>query len=291
MRRTALLAVVGLVGVLAVATSSTASMAPGRAPTSAAPAPAGRPGAAVHLALGDSVAAGVGATPDAGNGYVPVLFRTLTAASCGRDEGPRCRLDLVNLAEGGATTATLLAEQLPAALELIAARRATRSPVDDVRLVTVTIGGNDVFTPVVTACSADPGSATCRSTISGQLRQVDADYDRMLAALRAAAGPRTVVAVMAYHNPLASCDLAGLAPLADLVLEGGGPLPAGLNDVIRARAGQYGATVVETAPVIGAEDLVGGTDCLHPDTSGHADIAAAFAGAVDVRAVACPAGR
>jgi hypothetical protein len=55
---------------------------------------------------------------------------------------------------------------------------------------------------------------------------------------------------------------------------------AGLNDVIRSSAQAYGAVVVETAALIGPEDLVGGTDCLHPDDSGHADIAAAFAAAI-----------
>jgi lysophospholipase L1-like esterase len=254
--------------------------------------PGGRPEPAVYLALGDSVAAGVGATPDASNGYVSVLYGTLTAARpCGQGQALGCRLDLVNLAQPGATTATLLADQLPTAVDLIAARRDTPTPVDDVGLITIDIGGNDVFTPIVSACAPDPQSPTCLSTIAAQLRQVDVNYDRMLATLRAAAGEDTTIAVMTYYNPLPGCQLAGLAPLAQLVLEGGGPVPAGLNDIIRNRAAQYGAEVAETAPVIGIEDLVGGTDCLHPDNSGHADIAAAFADVVDVHAVIGPPGR
>jgi lysophospholipase L1-like esterase len=175
---------------------------------------------------------------------------------------------------------TLIAGQLPAAVDLIATRRATPTPVDDVRLVTLDIGGNDVFTPVVTACAADAQSPGCASTIAAQLGQVAVNYARILSALRAAAGPDTTIAVMAYYNPLSACRLSALAPLAQLVLEGGGPVTAGLNDVIRASAQAYGAVVVETAALIGPEDLVGGTDCLHPDDSGHADIAAAFAAAV-----------
>jgi hypothetical protein len=60
--------------------------------------------------------------------------------------------------------------------------------------------------------------------------------------------------------------LAPLAPLADRVLEGGGPVPAGLNDIIRGAAAAHNAVVAETAPLIGVEDLVGGTDCLHRTT-------------------------
>ena len=247
----------------------------------------GAPEPAVQLALGDSVAAGVGATP--GQGYVQLLNRALTAGrECGGGTAAGCRLELVDLSVPGATTGTLVAGQLPAAVELIAARRATPTPVDDVRLVTLDIGGNDVFTPVITACAADATAPACAATIAERLSLVAANYDRILSALRAAAGPDTRIVVMAYYNPLPACRLAALAPLAQLVLEGGGPVPAGLNDVIRAAAARYGVAVAETAPLVGTEDLVGGTDCLHPDDSGHADVVAAFAAVIDADAVVRP---
>lgn len=280
MRRHPSLLVAAALGLGLVA--ATAAVSPAGAATA-------RPEAAVHLALGDSVAAGVGATPDPRNGYVSVLYATLTAARpCGAGRALGCALDLVNLAQPGATTSSLVAQQLPAAVELITSRRATPSPVDDVRLVTLDIGGNDVFGPVIRACGADPQSATCVATIGTQLALVAANYERILSALRAAAGPDTTIAVMTYYNPLPGCYLAALTPLAQLVLEGGGPVPAGLNDIIRTSADAYGAEVVETAPLITVEDLVGGTDCLHPDNSGHADIAAAFAAGIDARAVTSP---
>jgi lysophospholipase L1-like esterase len=264
----------------------------GLAVSAASTAAAAAPQPAVYLALGDSVAAGVGAVPSAENGYVSVLYDTLVAdRHCGQGSAVGCRLDLVNLAQPGATTTTLIAGQLPAAVDLVAARRATPTPVDDVRLVTIDIGGNDVFTPVITACAADQHSAGCASTIAAQLSLVAANYERILSALRAAAGPDTTIAVMTYYNPLGACRLAALAPLAQLVLEGGGPVPAGLNDIIRASAAAHGAVVAETAALIGPEDLVGGTDCLHPDNSGHADIAAAFAAVIDADRVVGPPGR
>jgi len=277
-RHLVLAAAAGLGVAVAVASAATATATGG-----------GAPAAPIQLALGDSVAAGVGAPP--GQGYVEVLHETLTAGrECGDGRALGCSLDLVNLSVPGATTETLISGQLPAAVDLVTARRATPTPVDDVRLITLDIGGNDVVNPVITACAADPGSAGCAATIADRLRLVAANYDRILAALRTAAGPDTPIAVMTYYNPLPGCRLAALAPLGQLVLEGGGPVPAGLNDVIRSAAARYDAAVAETAPLIAVEDLVGGDDCTHPDASGHADIAAAFAAVLDADAVTRPAG-
>jgi hypothetical protein len=48
------------------------------------------------------------------------------------------------------------------------------------------------------------------------------------------------------------------------------------------------AVVAETAPLIGVDDLVGGTDCQHPNNSGHDDIASAFAAVIDVASIVGP---
>lgn len=81
---------------------------------------------------------------------------------------------------------------------------------------------------------------------------------------------------------------------ANLVLEGGGPIQVGLNDIIRnaAAAPDAAAVVAETAPretpplLIGKDDLVG--DCLHPNNSGHTKIADAFADVIDIPEVTGP---
>ena len=246
------------------------------------------PAPALYLALGDSVAAGVGANPPAENGYVSVLHDILTDAPCGAGQALGCRLELRNIASGGATTTTLIDEQLPVAERLLTSRNSNPMPVDDVRLVTIDIGGNDVLSgPVIAACS---GGLTpqCLSMIAAQLATVDENYDEILSRLRAAAGPDTTIAVMTYYNPLQACFLSEFVPLADLVLEGAGPTSPGLNDIIRAQAAAHGAVVAETGPVIGPNDLVGGRDCLHPDNSGHQDIADAFAAVIDTKAITTP---
>ena len=242
------------------------------------------PATQLHLALGDSVAAGVGASDPADTGYVPLLYEQLRDdLDCWPQPAPRCRsLHLQNLAVGGATTVSLIAGQLPAAVDLLEERNADRRPGNDVRVVTVTVGGNDVFRPVVDACETDPTAPGCIATVAAQLQQVATNLPVILAALVDAADADATVAVMTYYNPLEACVLADLAQLADLVLEGGAlpggqVLPVGLNDIIRQSAAATGAVVAETFGALDTDDLVGGEDCLHPDDSGHRIIADAFA--------------
>ncbi len=240
-----------------------------------APPPASS-GPSTYLALGDSVAAGVGAATPATGGYVPLLAdRLSTALGCAAGSAPGCPLELHNLARSGATTATLLREQLPRALDVL--RNST-----DVRLVTLTIGGNDVVEPVVRACAPAPQAQTCRAAVVTSLRNADEGIEEVLRAVREAVGPDTTVAVMTYYNPLPACQFASLQTLADQVLEGTSGQP-GLNDVLRMRAAQYAALVVDTGDRLSAPtDFVGGSDCLHPSGPGHAQIAAAFFDVVGV---------
>ncbi len=241
----------------------------------APPSPTASPAAGppTYVALGDSVAAGVGAGDPARDGYVPVLAELLSdRLGCDDGGAPGCPVQVRNLAVPGATTQTLLRDQLPAALGLLRA--------GGVRTVTVTVGGNDVFLPVLQACARTPEAPSCASAVRAAIASVDAGVDRLLADLSAAAGPDTTVAVMTYYDPLAACRLAPLQPLAEQVLEGTAG-EDGLNDVLRARAAEHGAVVVDTAERLAVpDDFVGGFDCLHPSTSGHAAIAEAFAGAV-----------
>jgi lysophospholipase L1-like esterase len=221
---------------------------------------------------------------------VPVLYMSLTGARhCGQGDALGCNLGLNNLAVPGATTSTLISDQLPAAERILQERNQNARPVDDVRLITIDIGANDILRPIVTVC-ADPTSPTCVGTIQAQLQQTATNYEAILSRLRAAAGPDTVIAVMTYYNPLPACNLASLAGLADVVLEGGGPVPAGLNDIIRNTEAAHDAVVAETEPVIENADLVGGADCLHPNTAGHQDIAGVFADVIDPKAVIGPPG-
>jgi lysophospholipase L1-like esterase len=259
------------------------------------------PGLPVQLALGDSVAAGVGAGATEEErrrfGYVGLLHERVRAGlDCVPAASPRpsvgCeQLQLVDVSVGGATTSTLIEHQLPTAVGLLETRNAEANPRNDVEVVTVTIGGNDLFGPVVAACirPVPPDPALCAFTISQVFSTVDANLGVILGELRWTAGSDTDIVVMTYDNPPPGCFLAPFSALADVVLEGGSvpglpPLAVGFNDVIRGVAAEKDVLVADTYGTLSTEDLVGGADCLHPDASGHAIIADVFAEALGVPA-------
>jgi lysophospholipase L1-like esterase len=246
----------------------------------------------IQLSLGDSWGAGVGASNPAATGYVPRLYEQLKS---GFDCTPNIRLlnacralELRNISVGGATTPSLIAGQLPQAQALLAERNTNLNPWDDVKVITISIGGNDVFGPVVAACTPTPGP-TCGSTIATGLATYQANLASLLSALRAAAGPSTRIVLGTYDNAIvpggslnpAGCPIAaapGGTQLGAAVLEGDPllGLPGGLHDVMRGVAPAFG---VEIAEVFGdldpAADWVG--DCLHPNDTGHQKVADAFA--------------
>lgn len=254
-------------------------------PAAAVPGHPDRFGEPVLLALGDSVAAGVGAVPKT-TGYPEQLLSQLRSTySVNADKatpGRTSPLDLRNISMGGATTTSLLRQQLPVALQLIEERNSDRDPKNDVEVVTVTIGGNDVFTPVLGACVLTPTPSLCQATTDARLALVRANLTEILSELTAAAGRDTEVVVTTYYNPLGSCFVTGINPaapaIADVVLEGGSvggflTLEDGLNDVIRDAAAAAGAQVADLYGELTAAQYVGGADCLHPNASGHAEIA------------------
>jgi lysophospholipase L1-like esterase len=255
-------------------------LAVGSGPASAEPttAPIGQP---LYLALGDSLAAGVGASDPAVTAYVPRFYQLLRQElACQPSGRPSCRsLALRNLGVGGATSTTLLATQLPEAVAELQARNGDHNPHNDVKVVTIDIGGNDLFGVVSSSCAAGP-TPECAALIRARLQSFADNFTQILGRLRAAAGPDTVIVAMTYYNPLPSCRLASLAPLADAVLEGGLGVTVGLNDLIRSIAAASGVLVAETYGRLGPGDLVGGNDCLHPNDAGYQLVTAAFAAAL-----------
>ena len=245
----------------------------------AAPALAAQPQGPVYIALGDSVAAGSGANSP-NTAYPERLHRYLKSADCNDAAANACpHLGFIDLSVGGATSGDLINSQLGPAVAEIQARLSDTDPANDVEFVSITIGGNDVFRPVIAACAAGVG-AECVTTITTVFGQYGSNLATILGTLRAVS-PNMEIAIMTYYNPLGSCELAALAPLANAVLEGGNGLDLGLNDIIRAVASATGATVVDTYGLLSGADFVGGSDCLHPDDSGHRKIAKAYAAAMN----------
>lgn len=302
---------VSFVLVVATALGGGASASADRAPTDVIP------GLPIYLALGDSIANGQQSAPEVSgdywatvagwqaNGYVAQFGDDLKSdLDClpgkGKGTRPGCKhLQQVNLARSfvpamdgqpakpGVTTSLLIAEQLPEATKLLRARNTDKNPRNDVEVVTVTVGGNDAFGPITTAClAADPSG--CPAAIKAVFDSVSVNYSQILGQLRSAAGPDTRIITMTYYNPVPYCALGQAnpeaGPFVDWVLEGGTlgdlSLPVGFNELIEIISAQYGATVADTyEAALGDGDFVGGFDCLHPNKSGQTKIAAAFSDA------------
>ncbi len=242
------------------------------------------PGKPVMIALGDSWAAGFGASDPSTTGYVPQVYeglKELLNCSPARSERARggCKhLQLVSLAIGGATTPSMIAVQYPDALALLADRNQDRNPRNDVEVITISIGGNDVVQPILASCIFSPGP-TCLATIQGEFAQLRSDLEQALSTLREAAGPDTRIVLGTYDNPIPHCFLNAFPAarlLSGIVLEGGPGVPIGLHDIMREVAAAYDVEIAEVFGDLAPEDWLGGQDCLHPDDSGYAKVAQAF---------------
>ena len=141
----------------------------------------------VYLALGDSVAAGSGASDPASTSYVALVAAALQPRFANA-------LQVRSLAEAGDTTADLIADQLPVAV--------TALREGDVRLVTITIGGNDLAQyGAHPACVADPADAAC--PLENGLLEVEQRLAQILGELTSElpeAEPSAVIVIQLYPN-------------------------------------------------------------------------------------------
>ena len=257
------------------------------------------PGLPVYLALGDSIANGENSdAPQDIDGYWAAVaqwrqdgyvtpFRSylktnldcLPVATDRAADGCR-QLQLINLARSaipafgtesgkpGVTSQLFIDEQLTPAENLLRARNDDDNPRNDVEVVTITVGGNEIFDAFM---SGDP------SQLASALERFIANYHTILGGLRDAAGPETPIITMTYFNPLPYCGYPYPdqgAVLGNLVLEQL-PTPAGngLNGIIRNISAQYGATPAEGFGILGSGDFA---NCKHPNETGYTKLATAF---------------
>jgi lysophospholipase L1-like esterase len=248
----------------------------------AAPAAARPAMPTVYLALGDSLAWGDGASVPAHTAYVPRLAGYFHGASHGG------AMDLVNLAVGGETTSSFLLSQLDPALAVI------NDPTTDVRVVTISIAGNDLLDLInepTDACAQDPAGQTCQGQLVAALGGVAANMPLILGSLQAALenDPGTEkVFVLTLYNPFGGTGSPYEVPI-DLALLGAdltvdctalaNPLNAGLNDLVACTAAAFWDVVVETYDLFDDNALalthIGEGFNIHPNDEGYALIAKA----------------
>jgi lysophospholipase L1-like esterase len=239
-----------LVAVLLVALLASCADSPDE---SAAPAPAtGTPMSqrGIYLALGDSLAVGVGATRPAETGYVGVLARALSS----NGTTPVIQSHR-NLAISGETSQSMIrGGQLDDAIALIA--RAD----PPVTLVTLDIGGNDLLALLRTPeCSTDPEGEACLALLDETLVVFEENFRHILGRLRDALAehaPDARIAVMTYYNPFsgtgvqyeAAGDLALVGADGDVDCDARSGENAGINDIIVCVGQELGAVPVDVRP-------------------------------------------
>ncbi len=261
--------------------TSSPSVSPTAEPT-ATPTPAADGG--TYLALGDSLAVGVGASRPDETGYVARIAQALSA-----DEAmPRASL-LRNLAISGETSASMRAGQLDEAV------RAIEAADPPVSLVTLDIGGNDLLALLRRPeCASDPQGQACLTMLAGTLAAFEGRYRDILERLTDALvehAPGARLAVMTYFNAFSGTDaqyeaageLALLGTDARLDCRATAPEHRGMNDIIWCIGEDLGAITVDVQPRfagLGLELTHIGSEDIHANDEGYAVIADQFLAAL-----------
>ncbi len=222
---------------------------------------ADKPPAATYLALGDSLAVGVGAFPDHQQdqfGYVGRFDRWFKDTR----DGPH---GLVNVAVSGERSAGFIDTQLPQALAAINAE-------SDVQVVTLDIGGNDLRDLLAGPCAPPtPDMAEClpaaQQTVGVLAYRHGVALQSLQVALAADPGDETIL-VMGLYNPYKGSGTP-FEGLVDTVL-------AGYNGAVSQVASAYGARFVNVYPLFDPAAPLLADDGYHANNDGYAAIAAAF---------------
>lgn len=259
------------------------------APQAASPQPAERTPADanpagdrfLYIALGDSLSAGRIASDPARTAFVPLVHQGLGGG-----------FDLLNLGRSGDTSDDLLRDggPLDRAIEEVRSRNGDDNPDNDVKLVTLEIGGNDllnlffelVLTGICPNLNQSLQKPECVDPLVEALDGFRANFRIALDRLREA-DPDLTVIVMTLYDPF-SGGLRTISEIAAAALEGlpdDDRLADGVNTIIRGEAAQRDFIVVDWYPLfIGKANEYIATDLIHPNDAGHAVMAEAILDAI-----------
>ena len=225
--------------------------------------------APLYLALGDSLSAGVGATGfSADKAFVGLVHDELGS-----------EFALLNLGIAGHDSHELIEKgPLDRAIAEIGQRNHDDDADNDVEVVTLEIGGNDLLDlffdlvlpgrcPSVTEGLQKP---ECVEALRETLDAYESNLDVILDRLREA-DPELTIFLMTLYNPF-----SGASPLLDelgeLSLEGAPdtPFPEGLQDIIRRQGEENDVHLVEIYPLFEgkAREYIA-ADTIHPNDTGY----------------------
>jgi lysophospholipase L1-like esterase len=203
----------------------------------------------VYVSIGDSVAAGSGASDAASTSFAALI--------ASREE-----VELYNVAMAGATTRRVIDEQLPDVLPILGSGR--------VRLITISAGGND-FAALIpnAACVEDPPPASC--PLDDTLEAVAGRLDEMLRLLRDANASVPII-MLGYPNFFSNTGHTWEAPAARVLPQ--------LASTMRDVAARYEHVAVAEPSFDGrGNELTHVLDTPfdpHPNDAGHRVIAEAM---------------
>jgi lysophospholipase L1-like esterase len=183
--------------------------------------------------------------------------------------------------QSGVTSMSLIDEQLGIVVELLRARNQNANPRDDVEVITLSVGGNDLLGPLRDKCVLASPPTGCPGAIMEVLGTYTKNLETILSTLSAEAGDGTAIVMLTQYNPIPFCPLGripGASDFANMVLEGGTApgfpeVQTGLNDIIRSTGARHHVRVADTYGRLGSADLLPPGDCRHPNLAGHQVIA------------------
>ncbi len=246
---------------------------------SAAPVATDTAGVPVYIALGDSLSEGIGASAPGSTGFVPLVYDSLPDG-----------YELQNLGHSGDTSRQLLDHgHLDEAIATIEQLNGDSDADNDVRLVTLEIGGNDLlglyFSFVLTGVCPDVDTLLATPACADALRTVLTNFEpNLIATLDSieAADPSLEVVVLTLYDPF-SGQLPGQTAISQIALEGmeGSPFPEGLNTIMRRLVAGRNVTLVDLYPLFqGRSNELISIDFIHPNDAGHAVMAEAVIAAI-----------
>jgi len=234
----------------------------------------------LYIALGDSLSEGIGVIDEKRQAWVPLVAMGLG------DE-----YELLNLGVAGDDSLELIEDgPLDSALAAINERANDGIPGNEVAVITLEIGGNDLLDiyfdtvipgdcPTVIESLQRPA---CVQLLEDALGLYQPNLAYTLDILQSAA-PGVPIYLMTLYNPF-SGGSSILDEFGVLALEGqdGTPFPEGMNDIIRAEAaGRDGVTLVDWYPLfLGKQQEYISLDLIHPNAVGHQVMADEVLGAM-----------
>ncbi len=230
---------------------------------------------ATYLALGDSLAFGVGADSPANQGYVGLTAAALRLTDAYAGGG----LDVENLSVPGATSADLLEPggQLDQALAVI-------EGAGSVPIISIDIGANDLLAleDPGSPCRESTNSKACLDALGQTLATLQENLGTTLRRLHEAA-PAAKIYVVDVYNPYSGTD----DPRVEIASVG----VQQLNGVIAAAANppELNATLVDVFDVFqGRATQWIASDGIHPNNDGYRVMSEALLAAIEERTPVLP---